>query len=102
MKILLIAIIISVVIGFGLQIILPFPFGVIFGIAIPVIIIWSALKKTDVDPFSLINYRREDPKTEKEKEQNKEAYRILKKRFLDGEISKEEFEKLKKDFDEDF
>jgi uncharacterized membrane protein len=101
LKTLLAAIAVSAVIALGLQIILPFPFGFIFGITLPVIIIWSAIKKADVNPFTLINYRRADPKTEKEKEQNKEAYRILKKRFLDGEITKEEYDKLRKDFDID-
>jgi len=101
MKTILIAILVSVVIVLGLQIILPFPYGVIFGIVIPVIIIRYAIKQSYRGPFSLLNYRRADPKTDDESKQNREAYRILKKKFLDGEISKEEFDKLKKDFDDD-
>lgn len=102
MKTILIAILISAVIALGLQMILPFPFGFIFSIAIPVTIIWYAIKKqSSKDPFSLLNYRRADPKTDDESKQNREAYRILKKKFLEGEISKEEFDRLKKDFDDD-
>jgi len=101
MKTILIAILISAVIGLGLQMLLPAPFGLIFGIAIPTIIIWYAIKQPCIGPFSLLNYRRADPKTDDEFKQNKEAYRILKKKFLEGEISKEEFDKLKKDFDDD-
>jgi uncharacterized membrane protein len=101
MKTTLITILISVSIALGLHITLPFPYGFIFGIAIPVFIIWRAIKVKDVNRFSLINYRRADPKTDDELKQNREAYRILKKKFLDEEISKEEFDKLKKDFDDD-
>lgn len=79
--------------------IIPFPFGLIFGIAIPVIIIGYAIKQSYIGPFSLLNFRRADPKTDDELKQNKEAYRILKKKFLEGEISEEEFERLKKGFD---
>jgi uncharacterized membrane protein len=99
MKILLLAIIISIVIFIGVQTILPFPYGLILGISIAAFIIWRAAKSDGLNRFSLLNYRRVDPKTDEELKQNKEAFRILKKRFLEGEISEEEFNRLKKDFD---
>ncbi|HEX9845914.1 MAG TPA: hypothetical protein VGA92_05555 [Candidatus Nitrosotenuis sp.] len=98
MKTLLLAIIISMVVFIGIQTIVPFPYGLIFGIAIPAIIIWRTIKITDVNQHSLLSYRRDDPKSDKEKEQNKEAYRILKKRFLEGEITQEEFDRLREPF----
>lgn len=98
MRTLVIAVIVSAAIAIGLQMVLPFPFGVIFAIAIPAIIIWRAIKATDTSQFSLVNYRRVDPKDEKEKKQNREAYRILKKKYLEEKITKEEFDRLKKEF----
>lgn len=99
MKTLLLAIIISIVIFIGVQTILPFPYGLIFGIGISASIIWRAAKSDSLNRFSLLNYRRVDPKTDEELRQNKESFRILKKRFLEEEISEEEFDRLKKDFD---
>ena len=62
---------------------------------------WYWLKKAPQNPSSLTSYKRADPITDKEKEQNKEAYRILKKRYLEGEISREDYDRLRKDFDID-
>ena len=78
---------------------LPFPYGLVIGIVIPTVIIWYVMKKIKEDPFALINYRRSDPVTDQEIEQNKEAFRLLKKRFLEGEITQEEFENLKGGFE---
>ncbi len=99
MKTLLLAIIISAVVFIGMQTILPFPYGLVFGIGISGLIIWRAAKSDGLSRFSLLNYRRADPNTDEELRQNKEAFRILKKRFLEGEISEEEFDRLKRDFD---
>lgn len=85
---------------FGIQALFPFPYGLIVGIAITALIVWYIVKKTKDNPFSLLSYRRADPITKKETEQNREAFRLLKKRFLEGEINQDEFEKLKKGFEE--
>lgn len=90
----------SVGLFFGLQMLLPFPYGLVIGIVIPALIIWYIIKKIKNNPFSLLSYRRADPITKNEIEQNKEAFRLLKKRFLEGEITQDEFEKLKKGFNE--
>ena len=99
MKVIIIGIIISAIFALGLQMILPFPYGIISAIVISFVIIFYAKRRSEDSSFSLRNYRRADPKNSEELEQNKEAYRILKKRFLEGQISKEEFEKLRKGFD---
>lgn len=98
MRILYIAIMISIVIFFVSQTVAPFPYGLIIGIATSAIIIWRAAKNTILPRYSLLNYRRSDPKTDEELKQNKEAFRIVKKKFLEGEISEKEFEKKKKEF----
>jgi len=38
------------------------------------------------------------PRPRSQQKQNHEAYRILKKRFLDGEITKEEFDRFREPF----
>lgn len=101
MKTILITILVSAAIILMLQMVLPFPYGAIIGAVIAGIIIRYAITQSRKSQFSLLNYRRSDAKTSKEKKQNLEAYRILKKKFLEGDISKEEFDKLKKDFDDD-
>lgn len=98
MKILYIGIVVSIVIFFVIQTITPFPYGLIIGVAIAGIIIWRAAKSVSSERHSLLNYRRVDPKTDKELQQNKEAFRIINKKFLEGEISEEEFERQKKAF----
>jgi uncharacterized membrane protein len=90
----------SVGLFFVIQMVFPFPYGFVMGIVIPALIIWYVLKKIRDDPFSLLSYRRADPMTKKEMEQNKEAFRLLKKRFLEGEITQDEFEKIKKGFED--
>ncbi|QLH08754.1 hypothetical protein [Candidatus Nitrosotenuis sp. DW1] len=98
MNALLAAILVSAIIAFGFQMVVPFPFGLIFGVGIAVIIIWYTRKTKSVNQFSLFTYKRVDPRNEDEEKQNREAYRILKKRFLDGEITKEEFDRLREPF----
>ena len=98
MNALLIAILVSVIIVLGFQIVVPFPFGLIFGVGIAAIIIWYTRKTKSINPFSLLTHKRVDPQNEDEEKQNREAYRILKKQFLDGEITKEEFDRLREPF----
>ena len=99
MKMLFLATLGSILTAIVIQMVLPFPYGVIFGIAVPVIVIWKALQVSEIKKFSLLRYRRIDPKNEKEVQQNKKAYRILKKKFLEGKITQEEFDKLTHDFE---
>jgi len=98
MKTRILGIIVAVGIFFGLQMIMPFPYGLIFGIVITTVVIYYVFRKTYTDENSLISHRRSDPKTTKEKEQNKEAFRILKKKYLEEKISKEEYDEMKKEF----
>lgn len=94
-------IIAGIIIFVVFQMILPFPFGMILGIiGAGAIILWTK-RYSFVKENSLLSYRRVDPKDEKEKLQNKEARRILEKKFLEGNISKEEYEKMKKEFDDE-
>ena len=99
MKAIIAGIGVAVLVFLGIQTITPFPYGLIFGGGLSGFIVWYTLRQTSINEHSLISYRRADPKTEEEKRQNKEAYRILKKKFLEERISKEEFEKQKKLFD---
>jgi len=94
-------VLVSVGILLGVNMVLPFPYGLIIGIGGSFAFSWFWLKKSHPNPSSLTSYKRADPITNKEKEQNKEAYRILKKRYLEGEISREEYDRLRKDFDID-
>ena len=97
-RIIAIGVIASVAVFFGIQTILPFPYGLVVGLVIAGIIAWKSIKSAGADRYSLTNYRREDPKTTQEQLQNKEAFRIVKKKFLEGEITKEEYETQKKAF----
>ncbi|MGQ0795609.1 MAG: hypothetical protein ACT4N5_05430 [Nitrosopumilaceae archaeon] len=99
MKAVVAGIVTGVLVFLGIQTVTPFPYGLIFGGGLSGFIIWYTLKKTSANEDSLISYRRSDPQTEEEKRQNLEAYRILKKKFLEERISKEEFERQKKLFD---
>lgn len=98
MKTLYLGIIASIVIFFTIQTIAPFPYGLVIGIAVAGIILWKAGKVVSLDRDSLLHYRRVDPQSDKERDQNKEAFRIIKKKFLEGEISEEEYQKRKKEF----
>ncbi len=80
--------------------IIPFPFGLVVGIAIAVIIIRYFLRHSSLKKDSILNYRRIDPINEKEKLQNDEALRILEKKYIEEKISKEEYVKRKKEFEE--
>jgi hypothetical protein len=97
MKTRLLGIIVAVSIFFVFQMLIPFPYGLTLGIGIAVVVIYVS-RKAHTDAGFLTNYRRTDAKTEKEKEQNKEAFRILKKKYIEEKISKEEYDELKKEF----
>jgi len=101
MKRIIFTVLISIGIFLGVNTVLPFPYGLIIGFTGAFVFFWYWLKKTSPNPNSLTSLKRVDPITDKEKNQNKEAYRILKKRFLEGEITKEEYDKVRKDFDID-
>jgi flagellar biosynthesis component FlhA len=96
----ILAIVVGIVIFIGFQMILPFPYGIIFGLIFVGMIIWYAKKHAPVGKDSLLNYRRTDPISEKEKDQNDEAQRILEKKHIEEKITKEEYKKRKKEFED--
>lgn len=98
MKTILFGIILAIVVFFGLQTVIPFPYGLIFGIVFVGLILWYAKKHSSSGKDSILNYRRVDPINEKEKAQNDEALRILEKKYIEEKISKEEYLKRKKEF----
>ncbi len=100
MKTIIPGIVFGIVIFFAFQMILPFPYGIILGLMFAGMIIWYAKKHAPAGKDSLLNYRRTDPVNEKEKDQNDEAERILEKKYLEEKISKEEYMKRKKEFED--
>lgn len=77
-------IVIGIVVFFVFQFFLPFPIGMILGLIGAAVIIWRTRRYSFVKENSLLSYRRVDPKDDKKKLQNKEARRILEKKFLEG------------------
>ena len=63
-------------------------------------IIWYAKKQKTFQKDSVLNYRRVDPINEEERAQNDEALRILEKKYIEEKISKEEYLRLKKEFED--
>lgn len=100
MKTIIPGIIIAIVIFFVFQMILPFPYGIILGIISGGLIIRYAIKHVSIGKDSLLNYKRVDPLDEKERAQNDEALRILEKKYIEDKISKEEYQKRKKEFED--
>ncbi len=100
MKTIITGIFFAIVVFIGFQMILPFPYGIIFGLLFGGLVIRYILKHTTIGKNSLMNYRRTDPINEKEKEQNDEALRILEKKYIEEKISKEEYIKRKKEFED--
>ncbi len=90
----------AIVIFIGFQMIMPFPYGIIMGVAFAGIVIWYAKKHPSKVKDSVLNYRRIDPINEKEKDQNDEALRILEKKYIEEKISKEEYLERKKEFED--
>ncbi|MCV0400083.1 MAG: hypothetical protein K5785_08830 [Nitrosarchaeum sp.] len=95
-----VAIILSVAVFFGLQTVVPFPYGIVLGLLFVGIILWYAKSHPSHPKDSVLNYRRVDPIDEKEKRQNDEALRILEKKYIEEKISKEEYLKRKKEFED--
>lgn len=95
-----IAIFLSVAIFFGLQTVVPFPYGIVLGLLFAGIILWYAKNHLSRPKDSILNYRRVDPIDEKEKKQNDEALRILEKKYIEEKISKEEYLRRKKEFED--
>ena len=93
-------IIIAIVVFFLVQTVMPFPYGLVLGIGLAGTIIWYTKKHVSRGKDSLLNYRRVDPINEYEKEQNDEALRILEKKYIEEKISKEEYLKIKKEFED--
>ena len=100
MRLLFSAIVVAVIIFFLIQTILPFPYGLIVGAVLIIGIIWYARKQASLQKDSVLKYRRADPINEKERAQNDEALRILEKKYIEEKISKEEYIKRKKEFEE--
>ena len=96
----IIAIILSIVVFLGIQTIAPFPYGLVLGLALAGIILWYAKNHPSTMKDSVLKYRRVDPINEKEREQNDEALRILEKKYIEEKISKKEYLKRKKEFEE--
>ena len=93
-------IVFGIVLFFAFQMIMPFPLGIILGLGFGGLIAWYSIKNSSKNKDSLLNYRREDPINEKEKKQNDEALRILEKKYIEEKISKEEYKKRKKEFED--
>ena len=100
MKTVIYGIVIAIILFFPLQMILPFPFGLVLWMVSVVLIILYVKKHPSVEKNSVLNYRRIDPINEKEKNQNDEALRILEKKYIEEKISKEEYLKRKKEFED--
>ena len=81
------AIVLGILLGiasfFALQMVLPFPYGLVIWFIILWLIIRYAKKYTVIQKDSVLNYRRIDPINEKEKNQNDEALRILEKKYIE-------------------
>lgn len=100
MKSTITGIISAIVVFFLVQTVMPFPIGLVLGIGFAAAIIWYTKKHVPRGKDSLLNYRRIDPINEYEREQNDEALRILEKKYIEEKISKEEYLKTKKEFED--
>jgi hypothetical protein len=93
-------IVIAIVLFFLFQITLPFPSGLVLWFIFVGVIIWYVKKHASIGKDSVLNYRRVDPINEKEKKQNDEALRILEKKYIEEKVSKQEYLKRKKEFED--
>ena len=89
MKVAVSGIILSILLFPLLQMIAPFPYGLILWVLTVVGMMWYVKKYLPKHKYSLLSYKRmdcdDDPLT------------ILKIRYSKGEITKEEFEEMKKE-----
>jgi len=100
MKTTVYGIILAILLFFLFQMTIPFPYGLVLWIVFVGIIIWYVKNHSSLGKDSVLNYRRADPINEKEKEQNDEALRILEKKYIEEKISKQEYLKRKKEFED--
>jgi len=100
MKTIIIGLLLGIASFFGLQITVPFPYGLILWFMVIGLIVWYAKKHASTQKDSILNYRRIDPINEKEKLQNDEALRILEKKYIEEKITKEEYLERKKEFED--
>ena len=96
----IIGIIFGIMIFFVCQMFVPFPYGLVVGIVLAGIVILFSVKRANRGKDSILNYRRIDPINDDERKQNDEALRILEKKYIEEKISKEEYMKRKKEFEE--
>ncbi|QLH05834.1 hypothetical protein [Nitrosopumilus ureiphilus] len=97
---LILSIVIAIVLFTFLQMIIPFPFGLVIGLVMTILVVGYALRHPSPRKHSILNYRRVDPINEKERLQNEEALRILEKKYIEEKISKEEYLQRKKEFED--
>jgi len=100
MKTILIGLLLGIASFFGLQMAVPFPYGLVLWFVLVGVIIWYVKKHILTRKYSVLNYRRIDPINEKEKLQNYEALGILEKKYIEEKISKEEYLERKKEFED--
>ena len=100
MKIIVSGIVLAIILFFLFQMTLPFPYGLVLWVIFVGMIIWYVKKYPLIGKDSVLNYRRVDPINEKEKDQNDEALRIIEKKYIEEKISKEEYLKIKKEFED--
>ena len=100
MKDILIGLLLGIASFFGLQMAVPFPYGLVLWFVLVGVIIWYVKKHILTRKYSVLNYRRIDPINEKEKLQNYEALGILEKKYIEEKITKEEYLKRKKEFED--
>ena len=93
-------IILAILLFFLFQMTIPFPYGLVLWIVFVGIIIWYVKNHSSLGKDSVLNYRRADPINEQEKEQNDEALRVLEKKYIEEKISKQEYLKRKKEFED--
>ena len=93
-------------VSIGIQMILPFPYGLVFTIPIIIVIPVYHIKKWARQFNDNLNYTSktsptiiQDNLSEINKEQNTRSLKILKERLVRGELSKEEYLNLKKEFE---
>lgn len=100
MRTILYGVVVAIVLFFLFQMVLPFPYGLILWFLFVGMIVWYAKKFPSREKDSLLNFRRIDPINKNEKEQNDEALRILEKKYIEEKISKKEYLKRKKEFED--
>lgn len=93
-------------VSIGLQMVLPFPYGLISVIVISIAIPVKYVRKWTKEYNNNLNEIQENIPTsdfesteDLKKEQNNNSLKILKERLAKGEITREEYDELKKNFE---